>query len=1024
MDHLIDDLWLLVAATLVLSMQAGFLLVEGGRVRSKNSINVAQKNVTDLVVAWVCFSVAGFWLMYGTPSPALGAALGAAGAAEPLRFVYQIGFCATAVTLASGAVAERMRFSAYLWMSCLVSLAVYPLVGRLVWGHHLGTGSGAWLAELGFVDFAGATVVHGVGAWTGLVAALVLGPRIGRFDGNGRPRPLARHSSVIALLGTLVLLLGWIGFNGGGVAGSDPRLGSIVVGTLGAAAFGALAGLLLGHRLSGTFDPSATGNGLIGGLVASAAGVHLMGGLDAPIVGALGGLVAVGGAHWLLHRRRLDDPLDVVACHGLAGAVGTLAVAFVAPVEALPAGSRLAQLGVQAAGVAAVLALVVATVRLGLLAISRVVPLRVDAEEERLGLNRAEHGESIGTGRLQLALEERLAGAPGSGSSGPSDEAGLDVGEDDENGELAATLGRLLGRQERALDVLRASETRFRRLAETSSEWLWETDERLIVSYMSPNPSHPGSTLGEGAVGRHLFDLLGVEPSVRRDVLERIVRRRPTEVFAGQVESVDGAAPLHAEIRGVPSHDAEGRYIGYRGTVVDIGPRKAAEERTRFLSRHDELTGLPDRRALPESLEAALDRADRAGEAVVVASIDLDGFASVNDACGHAAGDELLQRLALAMREGLAEDDPLFRTGGDEFVALIRGLDVRDALERGEREIGRMVARVGGDHELVGTRVRASASAGLVAYPEQTRDGAEALRMAALALCAAKAAGRGTVRAFEPHMNAELQRRLDMERDLAEAVTAGRFHVDYQPLVDARSEALVGLEALVRWDHPERGRLQPVDFVDAAERLDMMGAIGELVLGEACAFAATWEPDPSGDVPRLAINVSPQQFRAEGFVDAVRDALVRTGLAPERLELEIGEEAMTHDLDRVAATLLALRAMGVSIAVDDFGGGRTALPHLGLFPVTTLKIDRAYVRHLDTDVKAREIAESIVRLGRKLGMRTVAAGVEEPRHLALLREWGCDQVQGFLFSKPLDADDVSRLLAARREDAGIGRAVG
>ena len=274
----IGNLRLPLASALVLMMRAGFLSIEGGRVRSKNSINVAQKNLTDLVVAWVCFMSVGFWLTYGVAMPyaADAAATRTPSAVNPLHFLYQLGFCGTAVTILSGSVAERMSFKAYLGLVRVVSGLVYPLVGRPVRGGLFGPVELAWLRELGFVDFAGSTVVHGVGEWAALVLVPTIGAGIGRFDEAGRPRPIASHDSVTALQGVLVLLVGWIGFDGGALSISDPRLPDVLIDTLTAAVHGALAGTLLGRWLhGGVFHPAAIGSGLIGGLVACTAGVRL-----------------------------------------------------------------------------------------------------------------------------------------------------------------------------------------------------------------------------------------------------------------------------------------------------------------------------------------------------------------------------------------------------------------------------------------------------------------------------------------------------------------------------------------------------------------------------------------------------------------------------------------------------------------------------------------------------------------------------------------------------------------------------
>jgi Amt family ammonium transporter len=480
MDPAVDKLWLFTATLLILLMQVGFLLLEGGRVRSKNAINVAQKNVSDLMVCWITFTLFGFTVMFGAQMPASGDAY-----PSPLDFMFQLGFCATAASIISGGIAERMSFRAYLVLALLIGGFLYPITGRLVWGNNYDTGVTAWLADLGFVDFAGSTVVHSVGAWAALVGILLIGHRTDRFDAAGKPRVMASHSSIMSLHGVMLLMLGWLGFNAGAVSVSDPAFSQILMNTLSAAAFGSAGGSILGLWLDkGVFNPSRTMNGIIGGLVSCTAAVHVMSPYEAVFAGLSGGALATGAAHYLLFRLRFDDPVDVVATHGLAGVYGTLLYAFVAPSSALVNGSQISQFAIQATGVILVFMMITSGTWVTLKLTARYIPLRVKPEEEALGLNYTEHGEAIGTDRLRNALQGQIEGTSGFARA-------IELDQDDEHADLAAAVNTLIVRQEEVTEEIRQSEQRFRQFAATASDWLWECDrEGNLVSVEVADVQH------------------------------------------------------------------------------------------------------------------------------------------------------------------------------------------------------------------------------------------------------------------------------------------------------------------------------------------------------------------------------------------------------------------------------------------------------------------------------------------------------------------------------------------------------
>ena len=414
----VDHVWTATAAALVFLMQAGFLLLEAGSVRSKNSVNVAQKNLMDFVISTISFGALGYMLMFGTSvggwigwQPEL-LAFGSTGDWSLTFFVFQLMFCGTAATVMSGAVAERMTINGYLLGALLIATVIYPVAGHWAWGGLLNGSDAPILASYGFMDFAGSTVVHSVGAWVALAAIIVIGPRIGKFDENGKPRTLHGHSPVLATLGAIILWIGWIGFNGGSLLSGTRDFASVIVNTVIAGGAGGASLMIIGRLAKGIFKPDATINGLLGGLVAITAGADVMTPQTSFMIGALGGVVVFASTYLLETVLKLDDPLGAVPVHGFAGVFGTLAVALFAPEDVLLAGSRANQIAVQIGGAALffVWAFGVSYTVFKLVdMLLKSSPdggngLRVPENHELEGLNAHEHDAPMGTGILQEAM--------------------------------------------------------------------------------------------------------------------------------------------------------------------------------------------------------------------------------------------------------------------------------------------------------------------------------------------------------------------------------------------------------------------------------------------------------------------------------------------------------------------------------------------------------------------------------------------------------------------------------------------
>ena len=446
----------------------------------------------------------------------------------------------------------------------------------------------------------------------------------------------------------------------------------------------------------------------------------------------------------------------------------------------------------------------------------------------------------------------------------------------------------------------------------------------------------------------------------------------------------------------------------------EIRHREQSEAEIQFLAHHDALTGLGNRLLFREQLGEALTRVRSFGEALAVLFIDLDGFKGVNDTLGHSVGDQLLKSLARRLRDTLRETDNIARLGGDEFAILQLADDQpRSATALAKRLIERIKepAVVEGHQIIVGASVGiAVVSGGNDATPEQL------LKNADMAMYRAKSDGRGTYRFFEAEMDAQAQARRQLELDLRQAIAVGGFDLHYQPLIDLRTNNIAVFEALLRWNHAERGSVSPGDFISIAEETGLIVQIGEWALRQACAEAIRW-PEKA----RVAVNLSSIQFRSGNLVSSVISALSASQLPPDRLELEITESVLLERTEANLHILRQLRDLGVKISMDDFGTGYSSLSYLRSFEFDKIKIDRSFIRDISTQAECRAIVRAIAALGHSLGMTTVAEGVETAEQLRCLEAEGCTEIQGYLVSPPVPADKVPSVMEAVRANGSYLR---
>jgi diguanylate cyclase (GGDEF)-like protein/PAS domain S-box-containing protein len=439
--------------------------------------------------------------------------------------------------------------------------------------------------------------------------------------------------------------------------------------------------------------------------------------------------------------------------------------------------------------------------------------------------------------------------------------------------------------------------------------------------------------------------------------------------------------------------------------LMDITERKRAEARLAFMAQHDGLTGLPNRNLLRQQMDEILLHTRRSAEKVAVLVLGLDNFKAVNDTLGHAIGDKLLRGVAKRLRSTLREEDTVARLNSDEFAVIQSGLTHPDDAVLLAR---RLLEAIGEPYLLDGHSVVIGASIGIAMAPGDGDEAEKLLKNADMALTRAKNDSRGTFSFFEPGMDARAQSRRKIEIDLRDAIQNDVLQPYYQPLIDLATGRITGVEALVRWPHPERGMISPAEFIPVAEETGLINALGGLMLRRACLDAARWPDDV-----RVSVNLSPLQFRVGNLLSVVMDALKQSGLPARRLELEITETLLLEKSAQVLATLHALRALGVRISMDDFGTGYSSLSYLRSFPFDKIKIDQSFVRDLDANRDAQAIIRSIVSLGIGLGVTITAEGVETEAELRCLRSEGCHEGQGFLFSRARPNTEIVGLLQAQ-----------
>lgn len=568
----------------------------------------------------------------------------------------------------------------------------------------------------------------------------------------------------------------------------------------------------------------------------------------------------------------------------------------------------------------------------------------------------------------------------------------------------------------KTVESLRISEERFRTIARATTDvvWDWNLEDDSLWASDSIEP----------VFGYTMTDFSGPirawSDHIHPDERERVVSHIRSAIEAGEDQWIDeyhflrkdGSVALVLD-RGYIIRAPGGRATRMIGAMVDLTERRQAERRIEYLAYYDVLTQLPNRQMLMDRLQRALDGSAQRRCTNAVFFVDLDNFKSLNDTLGHAVGDQLLKQVAQRLGGCVSHHDTVARFGGDEYVVLLEGLsaDMEQACAQARTVGERMLLTLGQPYQLDQYCHHCTASIGIVLFSDAGDDSGELLKRADMAMYEAKASGRNTLRLFNPGMQSALSARMALENDLRQALRQceDAFDLHYQPQIDRRGQ-ITGVEALVRWRHPTRGMVSPAEFIPLAEETGLVLALGAWVLKKACDQLAAWEAIPATAHIEIAVNVSARQFHHPQFVAEVLELVAAAGINPRRLKLELTETSLLENVDDTVAKMNVLKTHGVTFALDDFGTGYSSLAYLRQLPLDMLKIDRSFVLDLLTNQNDAVIARTIIALGRSLGLRVLAEGVETVAQRDFLFEHGCDAYQGYLCAQALPADEAASVI--------------
>ncbi len=540
----------------------------------------------------------------------------------------------------------------------------------------------------------------------------------------------------------------------------------------------------------------------------------------------------------------------------------------------------------------------------------------------------------------------------------------------------------------------------------------WDMEFRITAW----NPAAEGifGYAGAEMIGESAYKLVsGQQDSERLATMWAELMQTREGTRANLANITKRGANIHTEWYNTPLVDSDERFIGVASLVQDVTERFNTERTIHFMAHHDALTGLPNRRLMQDRLNQAILAARRQQRHVALLFIDIDRFKKVNDTLGHDAGDVVLCDIAKRLTTAVREGDTVSREGGDEFVVVLPDLEKPESAQLVSNKILNELSKpINAD----GQEIVITASIGISHYPNDAADVKQMLKNADSAMYQAKDAGRNTMRFFTSDLNFLLSKRLEVESRLRRGIERNEFFLRYQPQVNISSGKIIGVEALLRWNDPNVGEIFPKDFISVAEELGLIVQLGEWVFLTICKQIKTWNEDGFHDLS-VSVNLSPRQYISRKLLPSIKTALVETGVDASRIDLEITESMAMRNLDQSIEILTALRQLGVTVSIDDFGVGYSSLGQLKRLPAQTLKIDRSFIGQIPGDANSCSITEAIIAIGKRLHLRIVAEGVEQLPQLEFLRANGCDAFQGYLFSKPLSGLETTALLKSQRTAA-------
>ena len=565
-------------------------------------------------------------------------------------------------------------------------------------------------------------------------------------------------------------------------------------------------------------------------------------------------------------------------------------------------------------------------------------------------------------------------------------------------------VGRNITERKEAEQALRRSEERFRSLTQLSSDWYWEQDEELRFTYVSTGFGENSSYDPSRILGKRRWEFEDVVPAsgTWEDHRKLLEARQPFRDFEQISIRADGTR-LYISSSGQPVVDEAGTFMGYRGVGCNITVRKVAEKRLAQLAQFDPVTGLPNRNLLHERLDHAIAQSRRRGRGAGVLFVDLDRFKLVNDSHGHHVGDELLRQVGRSLKDCVRRDDTVARLSGDEFAVVIADLARPDDAAIVAQKI---IDSFAVPFDLDGRETFITASIGVAAFPQDGSDAETLLQCADVAMYRAKESSRNAFCFYTAEMNARTASRLQLNTDLRRALERREFRLHYQPKVNLATGEMIGMEALLRWQHAERGMVPPLEFIPALEDSGLIVEVGDWVVEEACRQLQEWSRAGLQLAP-VAVNLSARQFRRRDLDQVIRRVLAGHGISPALLELEITESSLMEDPKDAIRQLQALREAGLRISVDDFGTGYSSLAYLTRLPLSTLKIDRVFVNAAITEASSAAIVKMVIDMAQRLSFDVVAEGIETDAHVAFLRQHGCGQGQGYHFGKPIPAEAMA-----------------